>query len=50
MKGRRTKQAEYLVEQWTSQHEPEYVMMLLQKEGVAAGVVQNAEDLCNDVQ
>ena len=40
----------YLVEQWTSQHEPEYVMTLLQKEGVAAGVVQNAEDICNDEQ
>ena len=39
-----------LVEQWTSQHEPEHVMMLMQKEGVAAGVVQNAEDICSDAQ
>jgi benzylsuccinate CoA-transferase BbsF subunit len=40
----------HLVEQWTSQYEPEYIMALLQQEGVAAGVVQNAEDICNDVQ
>jgi benzylsuccinate CoA-transferase BbsF subunit len=40
----------HLVEKWTSQYEPEHIMMLLQKEGVAAGVVQNAEDICNDVQ
>jgi benzylsuccinate CoA-transferase BbsF subunit len=39
-----------LIEQWTSQHEPEYIMMLLQEEGVAAGIVQNAEDICSDVQ
>ena len=39
----------HLVEQWTSQYEPEHIMMLLQKEGVAAGVVQNAEDICSDV-
>ena len=39
-----------LVEQWTSQYEPEHIMALLQQEGVAAGVVQNAEDICNDVQ
>jgi benzylsuccinate CoA-transferase BbsF subunit len=38
------------VEQWTSQYEPEHVMALLQQAGVAAGVVQNAEDLCSDVQ
>ncbi|NWG75783.1 MAG: CoA transferase, partial [Rubrivivax sp.] len=29
-----------LIEQWTMQHEPEEVMELLQKAGVAAGVVQ----------
>ena len=40
----------HLVEQWTSQYEPEHIMALLQQEGVAAGVVQNAEDICNDVQ
>jgi len=38
-----------LIEQWTSRYEPEQIMMLLQEEGVAAGVVQNAEDLCSDV-
>jgi crotonobetainyl-CoA:carnitine CoA-transferase CaiB-like acyl-CoA transferase len=40
----------HLVEQWTSQYEPEHIMALLQQEGVAAGVVQNAEDICSDVQ
>jgi benzylsuccinate CoA-transferase BbsF subunit len=39
-----------LIEQWTMQHEPEEVMKLLQKAGVAAGVVQNAEDLYDDIQ
>lgn len=39
-----------LIEQWTSQHEAEEIMRLLQEAGVAAGVVQNAEDLYNDVQ
>jgi crotonobetainyl-CoA:carnitine CoA-transferase CaiB-like acyl-CoA transferase len=40
----------HLVEQWTCQYAPEQVMAILQQEGVAAGVVQNAEDICNDVQ
>jgi benzylsuccinate CoA-transferase BbsF subunit len=50
--GRKRNEAELnlLLEQWTSQYEPEHVMMLLQKEGVAAGAVLNAKDLCNDVQ
>jgi len=39
-----------LIEQWTSQYEPEHIMTVLQKEGVAAGVVQNAEDICSDPQ
>lgn len=34
-----------LVQQWTSQHSAEEVMYLLQTYGVAAGVVQNAQDL-----
>jgi benzylsuccinate CoA-transferase BbsF subunit len=38
------------IEQWTSQYEAEEVMRMLQKAGVAAGVVENAEDLYNDVQ
>jgi benzylsuccinate CoA-transferase BbsF subunit len=40
----------HLVEQWTSQYEPGYIMALLQQEGVAAGVVQDAKDICSDVQ
>jgi len=40
----------HLVEQWTSQYEPEHIMILLQREGVAAGVVQDARDVCSDVQ
>jgi benzylsuccinate CoA-transferase BbsF subunit len=39
-----------LVEQWTSQYEPQKVMELLQLAGVAAGVVQNAQELYNDAQ
>jgi len=38
------------LEQWTLQHSPEEVVNLLQQGGVAAGVVQNAEDLANDSQ
>ena len=36
------------LEEWTLQHSPEEVVNLLQQGGVAAGVVQNAEDLAND--
>jgi benzylsuccinate CoA-transferase BbsF subunit len=39
-----------LIGQWTKQHEPEEVMNLLQKVGVAAAVVQNSRDLYNDTQ
>ncbi len=39
-----------LVERWTGQHTAEEVMALLQKEGVAAGIVQNASDLASDPQ
>jgi len=39
-----------LVEGWTRQHTAEEVMMRLQEQGVAAGVVQNAHDLANDPQ
>jgi crotonobetainyl-CoA:carnitine CoA-transferase CaiB-like acyl-CoA transferase len=39
-----------LIEQWTAQHTPEEVVHLLQKAGIAAGVVQNAEDLARDPQ
>jgi len=34
-----------MVEQWTIEHSPEEVMMLMQQAGVAAGVVQDAEDI-----
>jgi len=39
-----------LVEKWTSEHTAEEVMALLQEQGVAAGVVQDASDLANDPQ
>ncbi|MFC2008077.1 CaiB/BaiF CoA transferase family protein [Chloroflexota bacterium] len=39
-----------LVEDWTTKHTAEEVMALLQREGVAAGVVQDASDLANDPQ
>jgi len=37
-----------LIETWTRQHTPHQVMLRLQRNGVAAGVVQNAEDLYRD--
>lgn len=37
-----------LVEKWTIEHSAEEVMELMQSAGVAAGVVQNLEDLIND--
>jgi len=38
-----------LIEEWTIQRHPEEVMMLMQRAGVPAGVVQNGEDvLVND--
>ncbi len=39
-----------LVEEWTMERTAEEVMALLQQEGVAAGVVQDASDLANDLQ
>jgi benzylsuccinate CoA-transferase BbsF subunit len=39
-----------LVEGWTREHTPEEAMALLQKQGVAAGVVQDASDLAKDPQ
>jgi benzylsuccinate CoA-transferase BbsF subunit len=38
------------VETWTVQYPPEYVMEILQKNGVGAGVVANSKDLAEDVQ
>ena len=39
-----------LIEGWTEKHTAEEVMTLLQKDGVAAGVVQSAADLAKDPQ
>ncbi len=39
-----------LIEEWAKEHTAEEVMALLQKQGVAAGVVQNAADLARDIQ
>jgi benzylsuccinate CoA-transferase BbsF subunit len=39
-----------IVADWASKRSPEEVMRLLQAEGVAAGVVQNGEDLVGDPQ
>jgi len=41
---------EKLIEEWTMTLPPEEVMTVLQKSGVAAGVVQNAADLKKDPQ
>ena len=39
-----------LIEEWTIHHTAEEVMVMMQKERVAAGVVQTAQDLCDDPQ
>ncbi len=39
-----------LTEEWTIKHTPEEVMNLMQNAGIAAGVVQNGEDLAKDPQ
>ncbi len=39
-----------LIQEWTRKHSPEEVMAILQKEGVPAGIVQNAADLVHDPQ
>ena len=39
-----------LVKEWTEKHSPAEVMAVLQKQGVPAGVVQNAADLVQDPQ
>jgi crotonobetainyl-CoA:carnitine CoA-transferase CaiB-like acyl-CoA transferase len=50
--ARKTHETElnHLIEQWTETREAEEVMKILQRAGVAAGVVQNAKDLYNDIQ
>jgi crotonobetainyl-CoA:carnitine CoA-transferase CaiB-like acyl-CoA transferase len=42
------RQLDALVESWTAELTPHQVMMILQRDGVAAGVVQTAEDLYRD--
>lgn len=39
---------DYWVETWTAKHTPHQVMMILQREGIAAAAVQTAEDLFRD--
>ncbi len=39
-----------LIETWTIQHTAEEIMTILQCEGIAAGVVQNAQDIAMDPQ
>jgi crotonobetainyl-CoA:carnitine CoA-transferase CaiB-like acyl-CoA transferase len=42
------RQLDALVESWTGELTPHQVMLILQRDGVAAGVVQTAEDLYRD--
>lgn len=46
--GRKENEADLdrLIEEWTVNYPPEDVMAKMQEAGVAAGVVQNAEDVC----
>jgi benzylsuccinate CoA-transferase BbsF subunit len=39
-----------LIEAWTSQRGPEEVMQIMQKQGVPAGVLENAQDVFEDPQ
>jgi crotonobetainyl-CoA:carnitine CoA-transferase CaiB-like acyl-CoA transferase len=39
---------DYLVGKWTAQYTPHQVMVMLQRAGIPAGAVQNAEDLYRD--
>jgi benzylsuccinate CoA-transferase BbsF subunit len=52
LRGRKENEDELdkLIEEWTINLDPYEVMHVLQKAGVAAGVVQNACDLYNDPQ
>ena len=42
------KELDPLIESWTVQHTPHQVMLILQRDGIASGVVQTAEDLYRD--
>jgi crotonobetainyl-CoA:carnitine CoA-transferase CaiB-like acyl-CoA transferase len=50
MRKEHAEELDEMIEQWTSNLPAEWVMQLLQKAGVPAGVVQNAQDLANDPQ
>lgn len=39
---------DYWIGEWTAKHTPHQIMMMLQREGIAAAVVQTAEDLYRD--
>ncbi len=39
---------DYWIEKWTAKYTPHQVMVMLQRAGIAAGVVQTAEDLYRD--
>ncbi len=39
---------DYWIGEWTARHTPHQIMMMLQREGIAAAVVQTAEDLYRD--
>lgn len=41
---------DHYIRSWTQGHEAEEVMVLLQREGVPAGITQNASDLAHDPQ
>ncbi len=42
------KELDAVVESWTLQQTPHQVMLILQRDGIAAGIVQTAEDLYRD--
>jgi crotonobetainyl-CoA:carnitine CoA-transferase CaiB-like acyl-CoA transferase len=42
------KELDALIESWTGRYTPHQVMLILQRDGIAAGVVQTAEDLYCD--
>lgn len=52
LQGRKEHELELdrLVEEWTTSHAAEEVMTMMQKEGVAAGIVQTVQDLYDDPQ
>jgi crotonobetainyl-CoA:carnitine CoA-transferase CaiB-like acyl-CoA transferase len=44
------KELDLLIGEWTAKRTAEYVVERLHRVGLAAGIVQNAEDLANDPQ